>query len=146
VLWRRGSAPGHHHHPRAEGPDEARIGLDEREQVGEVRVEPAIIRVEEGDPGTAGGADAGVASRARALVGLAQELDRRAVAREDLAGLVGRAVVYDDHLRGRAALREDAVHRLAHLAGAVVGADHRGHLRVALHRVFQAPPQEAARP
>src|SRR5262249_30674622 len=91
--------------------------------------QPGVVGVEERDPFAARGRDAGVARGRPARRRTAQRGDLLAVSREHRGRRVGGAVVDHDQLERGPDLRERAVDRARHEAGAIAHGDHAGDAR-----------------
>ena len=94
----------------------------------DLRRQPTVVGVEEGDQPTGGSRDPGITCRTRPRVRAAEHPNSVEPLR-DLGGVIGGAVVDDEQLVDRAGLGLDAVETIREVRGAVEhrddGADHR---------------------
>ena len=101
-----------------------RIGAQQRDLRFQLAREPFVVRVQEREHVAAGARRAGVAGGGDAAIGLPHGGHAAVVAVEDGGGVVGRAVVDDDHLGRRQRLREDALDAAGQEARVVERRDH----------------------
>jgi hypothetical protein len=107
------------------------IGIEDRDAVRELLGHPFVVVVEERDVLAGRRANAGVARCGEAAIALRDDADSIAEAREHRGGVVGRAIVDDDHLVVGVGLREHAGQRALDGRRAVVYCDDYRDARIA---------------
>ncbi len=108
-----------------------RVTGRDRELGGERLRYPQVVGVEERDVVAGGTGEAGVPRRSEALVRARDEHDAVTELAGPRHGVVGRAVVDDDHLVPVVGLREYALERLGKVPTGVERSDHHAHQRLA---------------